>query len=625
MAAHRRRWSITFTIVLATASLALADDTPPATQPATSGTPAASGGDFTNMSLEDLLNVQVVGPAGLTATDVRHLPLDVTELDARDIEHSGAEDLNHLFQDYVPNAEIINHHAPEMNLGFNGIISDREDKYLYQVNGVTLNNRMLFGANDERDLPLMGDINMVDVVTGPASATYGSGALAGVIDVNTYNGLTFQGSDVTVRQGLVDQYTSAEARYGRKLSDTSGLFVYYGYADMSGTDDSYFIGKSYPATNGLPANIAGQPYSGPKDNDGTTAFGAPWQKAFVSYVDGPWELWGRFTQDGSETQPRRDIYTNSKPANDPVDTWTEGRSTENQQVTATARFRKDLSQTWNLDLLQSYDVWVATDQRWGDSPGKPVRVSDENQLFSHAIATWTPCDSQSIAFGTEYSHLWYDDPPDSDSLDSTPVVTQRTWQVDTISFLAEDQWKIDKQWTLFLSARTDKNTFTHWLLSPRGTLVYTPTRDDTIKFIEGKADRRQDDETLWGQWERTGTFASPETLGTTELEYEHKLTKQLKFGANGFLENYNAVGWDPNALEATTLGRFEIAGGELALNYKSDSTRWTFSEGVSTLVHASVPYGSPRPRRESAPRRMGTATNWPSGLPRSPSWRSSTT
>ena len=110
-------------------------------------------------------------------------------------------------------------------LGFRGIISDRDDKYLYQVNGVTLNSRMLNGSDNERNLPLLGDIHSVDVVRGPASATHGSGALAGVIGVQTYTGLTFQGCDMTVHQGLVNQYSTAELRYGQKFKDNSAIWT----------------------------------------------------------------------------------------------------------------------------------------------------------------------------------------------------------------------------------------------------------------------------------------------------------------------------------------------------------------------------------------------------------------
>jgi hypothetical protein len=575
------------------ASVAIADGAASRPSAGAAASVTSAGDQFGNMSLDQLINQDIQNPGSLIATETRIQPVDVFMLDATDIEQSGARDLNHLLEDYVPNVQVLDHHTPGDDLGIRGVISDREDKYLYQVNGVTLNNRMLYGANIERDIPLLGDMDTVNVVTGPASATYGSGALAGVIDVGTYNGLSFQGADLRVRQGIVDQYESAEMRFGRQLTATSGLFIYYGIASVQGADAPYYIGTNQPAKNGLPANNAGQPYDGPKANLGAAAFDEPWQKAYVSYLDGPWEFWTRFVQEGTDTQPRRDVYTKTIPAGLSLDEWTDGRSIFNQQSTTAAHFRKDLSDQWSLEFLQSFDVWAARDQREGVNASLPVRSSDENQLFTRLLATWKPIDAETLAFGTEYSHIWYHDPPQSDALDRAPVVPVRDWQTDTNSFLAENQYRIGEKWTTFLSIRADKNTYQDWLLSPRGTLVYEPNKKDTIKLMAGQAVRRQDDEDIWGQWFRTRTYADPEKLLTCEWSYDHKFTDELTVGLDSFYEDYHATGWNPSAQSASDLGHFQIAGGDITATYRSDHTRVTLSEGVSTLIYGSVPPGAP--------------------------------
>ncbi|MGD0390639.1 MAG: TonB-dependent receptor [Tepidisphaeraceae bacterium] len=595
MANYWRKQALAVSLGLVTASAAMADTvTKPSTQPTPQGSaqsvPAA--GDFSNLSIEELLNVQVFIPAGLTATDARHLPVDVTDLDARDIQESGSRDLNQLLEDYVPNAQFMLHNQLGPHLGFDGIISDREDKYLYQVNGISENNTTLMGADIERDLPLMGDIRTVDVVTGPASATLGSGALVGAIDVEPFSGLTYQGADVNFRQGVVDQYSAIEGRYGHKFDDTSGLFVYYGQADVQGADAPYYIGKSYPAANGLPANAAGQSYEGPKPNLGQAGFNEPDRKAYASYVNGPFEIWARYVQDGEQDEPMRDIYTFTRPAGVPLDEWTDGRQFDNEEFTTAVSLKKDLSPEWNLDLEQSYRVWTYTDQLMGDMT-EPLQHGQESELFTRGLLTWTPIASNQLAFGADYSHEWFYDPPFSYALDSAPVVTQRAWETNTISFMAEDQWKISEHWTAFVSFRTDKNTFSQWLLSPRGTLVYTPTQRDTIKVIAGQSVRRGSDEELWGQYERDGTIPNPETLRKYELSYEHKLTDEWRVGGKGFYEDYDAIGWVPSLYHSAPIGDFQIAGGEVQLSYGDKRTRVTLSEGVAMLVHASVPASLP--------------------------------
>lgn len=585
-----RQKAIAVAISLLTASGAFSDTiVNHSSRPANPPGGTATADDLASMSLEELLNVDVRNPAGLTTMDARRLPVNLTELDSRDVQQSGARDLNHLLEAYVPNVQLINHHWPQAHLGFRGIISDREDKYLYQVNGLTLNNRMLLGADNERALPLLGDIRTVRVVRGPASATHGAGALAGVIDVEAYNGLTFQGADLKLRQGIVDQYTAAEIRYGLRLGNESGLFVYYGAADVQGADSRYYIGQSFPATNDLPANVAGQRSRVPMATAGEAAFDAPWQKAHLSYVNGPLEIWARFVQDGGEARPNRDIYTAVKPAEIPVNEWTRGRQAKNQQFTAAARLKTDLSPSWNLELLQSYDMWLLKDQRAGVSVGKPTRHAYEHQLFSRAIVLWTPNQAHSLALGTEYSHMWFHDPAQSDALDRAPVVVERDWETNTISLLAEHQWRINEHWTTFASFRTDKNTYSDWLISPRGTVVFTPTQLDTFKLMVGQSVRRGADEELWGEWKRNRTIPDPETLLTYEITYERKLTDDWRLSASGFFEDYDAIGWIPSQLRSASVGNFRIAGGELALTYATRSTRLILSESISTLVEASLP------------------------------------
>ncbi|MBC7784702.1 MAG: TonB-dependent receptor, partial [Burkholderiales bacterium] len=238
------------------------------------------------------------------------------------------------------------------------------------------------------------------------------------------------------------------------------------------------------------------------------------------------------------------------------------------------------------------DIFAYTDSRSGIAVGQPVRHASENELFTRAIAVWTPNDAHSLAFGTEYSHTWFKDPPQSDALDRLPIVEDRTWETNTISFLVEEQWKINDQLTLFLSFRTDKNDFSDWLISPRGTLVYTPTNEDTFKVMVGQSVRRGDDEELYGEYERSGTIPEPETLRSYELSYDRKLSSDWNVGVRGFYEDYDAIGWIPSLYQSASLGQFQIAGGEIELTYSTRSTRITLSESVSTLVDASVPEGA---------------------------------
>lgn len=595
-------WSLTVTVALLPAHAAAQQQ---------SGERVISLADI---SFEELVKIEVKSASGLTKTDLRRAPVSLMELGADVVRSSGARDINHMLEMFVPNSQMIDHHHLQSHVGFRGIISDREDKYLFQVNGRTMNNRMFLGADNERAIPLLGDVQKISVVRGPASATHGAGALAGVIDVTPFNGLTFEGSDIQVRQGVGDRFTAVEARMGKRFSAGSGIFGYYGIADQPGSNSEYYLGRSYAARNGLPAYAAGEPLQAPTANYGAAGFGQVRQKAHVSYVNSGFELWGRYVEDGNENRPLREIYTTAKPDTLSVADWVRGRRISNRQFTVAGVYKMQLAPQWTLALTQSFDHWEAEEQRMGTQTTAPARRdAGEKELFTRAIATWSPTDAHTLAIGSEYSRESFVDPYPSDALDRAPIVNEREWSTNTTSVLAEYQWKMNPKWTSFVSARADKHTFSNLLLSPRASLVFTPNDNDTWAFMVGRSVRRSIDSELWAQHVRLGTIPKPESLLSYEVSYTRNLDMGLILGANVFVEDYDAIGWVPALYLATSLGEFRMNGGELRATFTRGNTRLTFSEGLTRLVRSSIPADAPAAGQAISAQPYGygnNLTNW---------------
>jgi iron complex outermembrane receptor protein len=255
--------------------------------------------EFGVLDLEQLSQVRMISST-LTPTQVQLVPAKTTVLDRTTIAKSGARYLNELLEIYTPNSQLIDHNTHQPHFGMRGIISDRDDKYLLRVNGKVINNRMFAGAESERDIPLLGDLRSLTTVHGPASATYGAGALAGVVNLETHTGLTFEGADAQIRQGFEEQFTAIETRIGRKFTEDAGLFLYAGVVDQNGADQEdspYVFGRSFATPGAMPDVASGEPVSFdvPSLHDAGDRLKL---KFHASYVNGPSKVWARYTQGG---------------------------------------------------------------------------------------------------------------------------------------------------------------------------------------------------------------------------------------------------------------------------------------------------------------------------------------
>lgn len=556
-----------------------------------------------NLSFEDLSRIEVYSGT-LTATPSRLIPAWTTSLDELTIQRSGARALNELLEIHAPNTQLLAHISLQDHFGIRGIISDRDDKYLLRLNGRVMNNHFLFGAENERDLPLLGDFREVTLVHGPGSATYGAGALAGVLNLETHTGLTFQGADAQFRQGWRDRFSAGEVRFGHRLSDQSGLFFYAGVADQPGADPGaapYVFGKSFAMRGEIPDVVAGQP----------TPFAVvnlhdqgqhPRLKFHGSLVQGPLEIWARFTQTGGVMRPIRTVLQRLDTLDPPP-----FRGGESRQFTLATRYRQELRPTLQLDLSGSYD-WYRHDYHLPDLYPSPLE-RDEHEVYASALLTWSPTGEQSLAAGWDYSHEWFDGPRIS-----VPAIPD-TWQTDTLSFLLEHQIRWNDVWTTFLSGRADKQTYTDWLLSPRLAVTATPTAEDTFKLIAAQATRRNGDGELREEHVLSGTKGDTESLRSLEARYDRQVGENLQLGLGAFAQRSEAIGYDTAAERSIAIGVFQIWGLEAVLSWRSADTRLMLSHGFTRLLSADLAHPETIQGISAAPYGFGSdLANWSNHL-----------
>jgi outer membrane receptor protein involved in Fe transport len=538
------------------------------------------------LSLAELAKIQVY-TGSLTETSPRKIPGALTTITQEMIEKSGARRLDELLEIYVPNLQMLRQTFQLPPIGMRGILKDDDASILYMVNGRILNRRSLQGAQQERDLPMMGDIHHIEILRGPNSAVYGPGGVTGIVNVVTFDGDSFEGQDVKVRFGVVEDFKSAEARASFKWGEDARLFVTGGVSEYIGADASdspYFFSSSFALPNGLNAT-AGEAFDFRVPNDHASDRDQLKKKFHLQFDKGGFEFWARYTKGGSKLTTNR--LSLEPPPNGPASASSladEGKLVfvGYQQISSSASYNYELNNDWNFDFSLSYDL---LDFEQGDTETN----NREDEYNAKVLAHWSPNDTHKLVFGTEYSHEIFGLKGLRDTGDPTRTERQgvlaQPWSTNTYSFFAEHQWSIAPEWTSFLDMRVDKHSFTDFLFSPRASLIYAPNEMDTWKFIVSRAVRRSPDDEIRAQWLASRTFADNETIINGEVRYERQQSENLNFAVSGFVYSLDLVAFEAATnIRTEGLGKQNAWGIEVEGSYVTDKTRFNFSHGYTKLI-----------------------------------------
>jgi outer membrane receptor protein involved in Fe transport len=560
--------------------------------------------DFFDMSLEELMTKEISSTATLTQTSARMAPAAITTITAEQIQASGARSLFELLDIYVPNLQWIRHHWEADHLGLRGIINDREDKYLLLVNGRIMNERTHFGAVSERDLVMLRDINHIDVIRGPGSALYGPGAVSMVINIVTDTPETFQGTEVTNRIGVVDEFYSTEVKHGERFSDDDGgMFMYAGIARVVGAgqeDAPQVWATDFPDRanfswdpNDLGRDLPGEGYRAGDTYNGSaiprlgeTHRDLPPLKFHVEVTRGDWDIWARYTRGGQKFVGDVGTLTHSPPGwGDWVNKY--GCSYGYQQATAYVGYKHEITDTLWINAAVSYDMMDFERILQGEI----IDAHREDEYYGKLLFNWNPFAQHKLAFGAEISHEEFglNSPgwPEGSAISSRLGDPMPRWSTNLYSLLGEHQWTINDQWTTFLGARLDHHTYTNWLFSPRAAVVYTPTAQDTLKLMWSRSVRANFAEEMKAAAIDGNDTTPVEKLDSAELRYERKQNEHLDLAGSFFVHyNLELLTWSTN--DVAPVGTQRDWGFELEAVYHTEKTRLALSHSFTKLYSFSL-------------------------------------
>ncbi len=527
--------------------------------------------------LEELVNLNFTSGSLFAITD-KLTPTDVITITHDNIELSGARDLDHLLEIFVPSFFYMTKGNTGNSLGIRGIISDRNNKILLLVNGKIMNNRTLQGATSERLMTLLQDIERVEVIQSPQSSLYGSGAISGIIHIITKTASQeTANSEFGVQYGLVDSYQNIQVRHARDLSKEASIALYYGldYADGASVSSAP-TRLSFNGTDG-----AGDTIVADSDisfiTDLYNASGIIRHKAHVQFDYNDWSTWVRFTRGGNDIAPPQQNIAKS----------TSNKGAENilhyTQLTAFSEYTKTFGE-WSIEGRLSFDGTETKVDRDISDPTKfreqelysRVLLKYQTEKFDGAIGPAFSYemfglphigDSQSEMVINGNLHGSIENPAQSDSV----AQYADSWSTIQTSILSEAQYRFDPQLKVLAGVRMDKHSYTSYLLSPRVSLVATPTDNSLVRVLYSRSNRRADDGDLRIEYLKNDGAQTDniETIDYYELSGSYSPIKRVLLLPALYYGDLHVVAWDWQSNKSDPLGDLTYWGMEFKAQYTS--------------------------------------------------------
>lgn len=551
-------------------------------------TPLISHADSTEFSqlarldLSELMSVEVTDVGALTTTTLRKTPAAVTRITANDIQSTQARSLAELLEIHVPGVQLINHHWEVSHLGVRGITSDREDKVMIRVNGHVMNERTHHGAITERFMPMLADIQHIDVIRGAGSSLHGLGAVSMVVDITTHDADTQPQSGLQLSLGAGHKFAGFQGHFSKALSEDAKLFVFGGIADVKGAS-----GSVAPLRFGLDAinKITGQPVAAGEDFATHARYGAqhrglPAVKLHGQISTPRSDSWLRYTRAGMVNPA--EIFFSSAP---PIGFGFEPERVSHigyQQLSGHYQFRHQA--TPRLRLAAELSAGSTDTERTYAYP----RDDDnhrEDEWLAKLTGNWHLGKHQ-LALGASYAREKFG--IKSPGYGTPKAITARLketdpWSTNTRSLFAEWQWQASPQLTSFIGGRLDKNTATDSLLSPRAALVWSHTPARVSKLLLTRSQRMNFAEENRLELLEGNDETQPEKLDSLEIRHEFS-EGQRQYAISAFYIDLQAIGWDDDADRSVVVGNQQQWGLEFEWQRTFGNTRLQLSHAYTRLI-----------------------------------------
>lgn len=496
--------------------------------------------DVMDMALEDLLNVEIT-TAGKQAEKISEVPASVVVVTRDDIEKYGYQNLAEILEN-IPGLYQTDDQFSK-NFGVRGFWTfDPNRNMTFLVNGVEQTEYVVSGNWLQlMNIPVEA-IDRIEVVRGPMSVIYGSGAFFGAINI-----FTNKVGDKPVSMVSTSFGSEKTSKVFARASGKQGDFQYAfngSYFNTDGIDVPYAGMTQYPEFLpglGVPEN---QTTAGQLEN----------KEKYFNFSG----TFKDFSFDASYTESH-------KETNVVLPSVSDGTMVFNKAMRLSFGYKKEFSEKLTLDLrfgyfmtkrLQSFD-WLVDDVY--------LLQNDESSGYKAELNLfWNPSSKLNVSFGLSYNKvieiqnelnyplfafiLFHNELAEGESVVTQAIFTQLSYKLsDKFKVVAglrleqnpeyTAQWRIGDPTPDLGTFATYPGTYSRTDVDfiPRLALIYSPNDKNVFKFLYGKAINRPSFFQLTEDIIGRGMLPLvPETIQTIELNYVGSLSPKFSVSLSVF-------------------------------------------------------------------------------------------
>ena len=413
---------------------------------------------FDSLSLESLLNMEI-STAAKYSQKVSEAPASVTLITAEEIASQGYKTLNDVL--LAVRSFYIAYDRDYGHIGARGF--GKSNTYnlhiLLLLNGHTINENVFGSAPSGSEFMLdPRSIERIEIVRGPGSALYGTGAVLAVINVITKRGDTIDGLSFSGMTGSFGKFAGS-ALLGREFGNglkmtTSASFINYGGQDLyfKEYDDSL---NNYGWARNLDSERGYGLFTGVDKNNFKAQLFASWREKEIP--TGEWNT-----------------LFNVSPCKN-IDSWNyldvqyEKQVVTNKNIWGRVYYNHYYYHGWYPYEVMNYDKvfgdWLGGELQLRWDIGERNRLTIGGEIQDNLRASYK-------AWMTDY------------------VFFNKNVTSNLLSLYVQDEYQLFTNLSTTIGLRRDRYSDTESAITPRLALIYNIIKPTTVKILYGEAFRR---------------------------------------------------------------------------------------------------------------------------------------